>query len=801
MFTRAFRLQRTVSMKRSKVWRPRIEWMEPRTLLSAVTWTGGGGDNNWDTAANWSTDTVPTSGDDVTINIAANVVHSNDVTDSINSLTSTEPLTISGGTLSIAAASTIGTLSLTGGTLTGTGDLTVSGLLTLTSGTLSGPGALNADGGILLNPGVQGLNFAGCTINNPAGQTATWNGAGSGSNILVSNDTVFNNLGTFTASGIGSYNEAGPGDNSSFNNMGTWTTSGLEGFTVPFNMVGGSLDVTGDGSVDLSSGTSTGGAFSIASGASLGLGSEFSEYSVDPTTTISGTGALSFGANPTMVLPANYNFAGSTEVFSGVLQVDGSLIGTGINVSGGTLSGTGTVGAMTVGDAEVSPGDGAGPGILNVQGPADFAGNFDDEEGQEFSTFTVQLNGPTPGTGYSQLNVAGAVDLAECALNASLGFTPANAQQFTIIKSTVPIVGTFDGLPEGASLTIGSTQFTISYHGADGNDVVLTASAPAAPTVTGISPASGPTAGDTLVTITGTGFTGATAVDFGTTAATGLTVVNDTTITADSPAGTGVVNVTVMTPVGTSAVTSADQFTYTVTAAPTVTGITPDTGPSAGDTLVTITGTGFTGATAVDFGTTAATGVTVVSATTITADSPAGTGTVDVTVISPTGTSPISPADQFKYVAVAPTVMSVTRFGFHMRPTTLVIQFNGALDAASAQNVRDYTIIGPRGRHIAVVSAVCDAQAGSVKLSPANRLNVHYTYQLIVRGTGVNPIRDRAGIAIDGAGDGTVGSDYKTKITAANLVIVGNHPRAKKTLAGILSKEERALFHRPISRR
>ena len=52
---------------------------------------------------------------------------------------------------------------------------------------------------MLLNPADQGLNFAGRTINNPAGQTATWNGASSGSNILVSDDTVFNNLGTFTA--------------------------------------------------------------------------------------------------------------------------------------------------------------------------------------------------------------------------------------------------------------------------------------------------------------------------------------------------------------------------------------------------------------------------------------------------------------------------------------------------------------------------------------------------------------------------------------------------------------------------
>ena len=59
----------------------------------------------------------------------------------------------------------------------------------------------------------------------------------------------------------------------------------------------------------------------------------------------------------------------------------------------------------------------------------------------------------------------------------------------------------------------------------------------AIPTVTGISPTSGPVAGGTTVTITGTGFTGATAVMFGTTGATSYTVVSATSITAVSPAG------------------------------------------------------------------------------------------------------------------------------------------------------------------------------------------------------------------------------------------------------------------------
>ena len=51
--------------------------------------------------------------------------------------------------------------------------------------------------------------------------------------------------------------------------------------------------------------------------------------------------------------------------------------------------------------------------------------------------------------------------------------------------------------------------------------------------------------------------------------------------------------------------------------------VSPNSGPGAGGTSVTITGTNFTGATAVTFGGTAATSVTVVSATSITATSPA----------------------------------------------------------------------------------------------------------------------------------------------------------------------------------
>ena len=59
---------------------------------------------------------------------------------------------------------------------------------------------------------------------------------------------------------------------------------------------------------------------------------------------------------------------------------------------------------------------------------------------------------------------------------------------------------------------------------------------------------------------------------------------------------------TVTTAGGTTATSAADKFTYTVPPVPTVTGVSPASGPSTGGTTVTVTGTGLTGASAVNFG-------------------------------------------------------------------------------------------------------------------------------------------------------------------------------------------------------
>jgi hypothetical protein len=90
----------------------------------------------------------------------------------------------------------------------------------------------------------------------------------------------------------------------------------------------------------------------------------------------------------------------------------------------------------------------------------------------------------------------------------------------------------------------------------------------APPTVTAISPTAGASSGGTPVTITGTEFKEATAVQFGGVSATSFTIHSPTSITAVSPPGSGAVDVTVSNLGGTSTATTADQFTYFLVAAP-----------------------------------------------------------------------------------------------------------------------------------------------------------------------------------------------------------------------------------------
>jgi hypothetical protein len=260
----------------------------------------------------------------------------------------------------------------------------------------------------------------------------------------------------------------------------------------------------------------------------------------------------------------------------------------------------------------------------------------------------------------------------------AVSFGTTAATLFTVVNVTAVTATT----PAHAAGTVDVTVTTLGGTSAKSSSDQY--SFAAVPTVIGISPAAGPIAGGSNITITGTSFNRTTAVTFGTTAATLFTVVNATMITATAPAVTaGTVDVTVTTPGGISAKSSADKYTYA--AVPTVTGISPAAGPLTGGSVVTITGTAFTGASWVTFGSTAATHVTVVNATAVTATVPANTtaGTVDVTVTTPGGTSAVVPADQFTYQA-PPTVTGISPAAGPIAGGTVVTVTGTVLTGANA---------------------------------------------------------------------------------------------------------------------
>jgi hypothetical protein len=186
-----------------------------------------------------------------------------------------------------------------------------------------------------------------------------------------------------------------------------------------------------------------------------------------------------------------------------------------------------------------------------------------------------------------------------------------------------------------------------------------------APGITGISPTGGPTTGGTVVVITGSNFVNGATVKFGTTAAVNVVVANASTITATTPAGAaGPSTVTVTNPAGQFA-SLVNGFVYSAQTgvAPTLTAVSPSSGPSTGGTRITLSGSNFVTGATVRVGGVLCTAITFASTSTLTATTPAGTpGAQSVQVQNPDGRNFTLPS-AFTYTspsAPAPTLTSVT---------------------------------------------------------------------------------------------------------------------------------------------
>ncbi|HEX4015252.1 MAG TPA: IPT/TIG domain-containing protein [Frankiaceae bacterium] len=367
--------------------------------------------------------------------------------------------------------------------------------------------------------------------------------------------------------------------------------------------------------------------------------------------------------------------------------------------------------------------------------------------------------------------------------NSSIPSLINSLHHFKVTTSSLGIVVTMDGVQVLNYGTILPQYVLLGFTAANGgfNDnhqiqnVAITAGPPPpVPTVTAVSPSSGPSTGATTVAITGSGLLSASAVNFGTTPATNFLIQNDNVITATAPAhNLGVTDVTVKTAGGTTATSAADKFTYVVPPVPTVTGVSPASGPSTGGTAVTLTGTGFAGATAINFGAgNPAIFYTVNSPTSISVTAPPGTlGLLDITVVTPGGTSPTSAADKFTYTVPPPPIVTSLSPTSGPNGTFITVHgsnFSGATAVKFGTVASTFTVNSPTS-----ISANAPAGSGSVDLTvvtpggtSTTNINDHFTYTVpdAPTVTSVSPSTGFSGYSIVIAG---------TNFTSASAVNFG----------------------------
>ena len=169
-------------------------------------WTGDADGTNWTNPGNWSSDAVPGSTDVVTINVPGNVtIQIASGAQTVLSLTSSDALSITGGSLTVTA----GTSQENGALTVGTGG-TLSASGAGTTFTASGAGTINGSifasgGAVVAFPNVTSLAVptnSGQTIQ--ASGTSGPNGTGTPSEIDLSHVTTLsgtsNNVITFNAS-------------------------------------------------------------------------------------------------------------------------------------------------------------------------------------------------------------------------------------------------------------------------------------------------------------------------------------------------------------------------------------------------------------------------------------------------------------------------------------------------------------------------------------------------------------------------------------------------------------------------
>jgi len=544
------------------------------------------------------------------------------------------PIVITAGTLTLGGAfsETIGNLSGAGNIVLGSNTLTVKQVTAQTfSGVISGTGGLTIDAAstalLTLNAAQ---TYSGTTTVN---QVLTLGASGS---LADDSDLTVGGAGVLTL-----------GQNEKINTL----LNGSAGSIV--TAAGKSLTIDQDAAATVTTVISGGGGLTIDAGSTALLTLNAGQTYTGTTTVnypLSLTGAgtladaskLTLGADGVLTLGANETINSLLDGSAGrittasftltIVQTDAATVTTIIQGTGGLTIDDASTALLTLNAAQTYTGKTTLSDPLTL-GPA----------GSLFDSSILMLTAATDKLTLGQDETIGGLDNAASGEIAMAGHTLTIKQGANVANATTVISGA------GSFIKDESLGFTLAF------------AASTLPTVTGISPVSGSTAGGLSVNISGTNFVDVPRVTIGGVAATS-NWVSSTSITATTPAGTvGAKDVVVTNPDNQFATLASGFSYYDPALTPTITSIIPNVGSKTGGIGVTITGTLFNNGATVTIGGTDAAGV-YVSATSITATTPASAtaGAKDV-VVTNTDNQFATLASGFSYydLALAPTVSGI----------------------------------------------------------------------------------------------------------------------------------------------
>jgi fibronectin-binding autotransporter adhesin len=341
---------------------------------------------------------------------------------------------------------------ITGGTVDLTG--TWAGEVRLTNGILLGGSVTNNSSGTIR--AESGTSRLSGLVTNPAGGSIV---VDNGSTLILDSAGVYNNAGRIALNSTGLDTDLRIDQDVTVKGTGTIALGNSVHNRIR-GLVTGAEVFTNAGNTISGGGRIGAGFLNFVNKGTL-VANAATPMTIDTTTTFANMGAVRIAAGHTLQMGAGDNYTQT----KGSTLADGTLSGTGqVLLSGGVLSGTGTIAPKVInGSGSIRPGD--------PRGTLHMSADYLDSPAAQIS---VELDGRRLPN-YDQMTVAGTVTLAS-ALHVSVGFASTHGDKFRIIANggTDAVAGTFAGLPENATFAVGARTFRITYHGGDGNDVVLT---------------------------------------------------------------------------------------------------------------------------------------------------------------------------------------------------------------------------------------------------------------------------------------------------------------------------------------